>query len=313
MRDESFKSVRDVLGSVRSLPELLELTTEKARELVGAHQATTSVVFGGNWAKALHAVSLSDKYAGWRTYDERPDGSGIYRLICELNRPLHLTQAELEAHPAWRGFGTAAERHPPMRGWLAVPLRGRGGQNIGVIQLSDKYEGEFSGEDETTLVEFAQVASVALDDLRRSVRAQRRRGAVASPLPRRDEEATMATRVPYSIDSEPRYSPLELVDVTALVDACKDPWYNQTLCRVNDCVVRLGVLTGEFHWHKHDREDEFFYVVEGRFVIDLEGRTVELAPRQGFIVPKGVMHRTRAPERTVVLMIEGAGVVPTGD
>lgn len=123
----------------------------------------------------------------------------------------------------------------------------------------------------------------------------------------------MATRVPYSINSEPRYSPLELVDVTALVDACKDPWYNQTLCRVNDCVVRLGVLTGEFHWHKHDREDEFFYVVEGRFVIDLEGRTVELAPRQGFIVPKGVMHRTRAPERTVVLMIEGAGVVPTGD
>lgn len=123
----------------------------------------------------------------------------------------------------------------------------------------------------------------------------------------------MATRVPYAINLDTRYAPLELVDVQALVDAGQDPWYNQTLCRVNDCVVRLGVLHGEFHWHKHDREDEFFYVVEGRFEIDLEGRTVSLAPRQGFTVPKGVMHRTRAPERTVVLMIEGAGVAPTGD
>jgi mannose-6-phosphate isomerase-like protein (cupin superfamily) len=80
-----------------------------------------------------------------------------------------------------------------------------------------------------------------------------------------------------------------------------------------DCVVRLGVLQGEFHWHKHDHEDEFFYVVEGKFVIDLDGRTVELKPQQGFTVPKGVMHRTRAPVRSVILMIEGKGVVPTGD
>ena len=123
----------------------------------------------------------------------------------------------------------------------------------------------------------------------------------------------MGTQTPYSIHLDARYAPLELIDVQALVDACKDPWYNQTLCRVNDSVVRLGVLQGEFHWHKHDKEDEFFYVVDGRFDIDLEGRTVTLGPRQGFAVPKGVLHRTRAPERTVVLMIEGAGVVPTGD
>ncbi|HET8576543.1 MAG TPA: cupin domain-containing protein [Methylomirabilota bacterium] len=123
----------------------------------------------------------------------------------------------------------------------------------------------------------------------------------------------MPTGTPYSINLEAKYAPLEVVDVQAVVDACKDPWFNQTLCRVNDSVVRLGVLQGEFHWHKHDKEDEFFYVVDGRFEIDLEGRTVELRPRQGFTVPKGVMHRTRAPQRTVVLMIEGAGVVPTGD
>jgi mannose-6-phosphate isomerase-like protein (cupin superfamily) len=101
--------------------------------------------------------------------------------------------------------------------------------------------------------------------------------------------------------------------VQALIDACTDPWYNQTLCRVNGSVVRLGVVQGEYHWHKHDKDDEFFYVVEGRFLIDLEGRTIELHARQGFVVPKGVVHRTRAPERAVILMVENAGVVPTGD
>lgn len=123
----------------------------------------------------------------------------------------------------------------------------------------------------------------------------------------------MNTQEPYSINLDVRYALLELIDIQELVNACTEPWYNQTLCRVNDCVVRLGVVQGEFHWHKHDKEDEFFYVVEGRFIIDLEGRTVELAPRQGFTVPKGVMHRPRAPERTVILMIEGAGVLPTGN
>ena len=123
----------------------------------------------------------------------------------------------------------------------------------------------------------------------------------------------MSSQASYSIHLNAQFNPLELVDIQSLVDACKDPWYNQTLCRVNDCVVRLGVVKGEFHWHKHDEEDEFFYVVEGRFLIDLEGRTVELLPKQGFTVPKGVVHRTRAPERTVILMIEGASVIPTGN
>jgi mannose-6-phosphate isomerase-like protein (cupin superfamily) len=126
-------------------------------------------------------------------------------------------------------------------------------------------------------------------------------------------EPNMGSRTPYSINPDVRYAPLELIDTQALADACKKRWHNQTLCRVNDSVVRLGVIQGEFHWHKHDKEDEFFYVIERRLVVDLEGRTVELKPRQGFTVPKGVMHRTRTPERTVILMIEGPGVVPTGD
>jgi mannose-6-phosphate isomerase-like protein (cupin superfamily) len=108
------------------------------------------------------------------------------------------------------------------------------------------------------------------------------------------------------------HKPLELIDEKALADACTHKWYNQTLCEVNGSVVRLGVVQGEYHWHHHEQDDEFFYVVEGRLLIDLEDRTVELAPRQGVVIPKGVMHRPRAPERTVILMVETSSIVPTG-
>ena len=118
---------------------------------------------------------------------------------------------------------------------------------------------------------------------------------------------------PYDTRLNVLYPPLEVVDVPELVAAATHPWFNQTLCQVNDSVVRLGVIHGEYHWHKHDNDDEFFFVVEGKLLIDLEGRTVELAPRQGFVVPKGVLHRTRAPERTVILMVETAAIIPTGD
>ena len=109
------------------------------------------------------------------------------------------------------------------------------------------------------------------------------------------------------------YEPLQIVDTPALIAAVSHPWYNQTLCQVNESVVRLGVTQGEYHWHKHDELDEFFYCVEGRFMIDLEGRSVALEPGQGFVVPKGTMHCTRAPERCVILMVERADIVPTGD
>ena len=117
---------------------------------------------------------------------------------------------------------------------------------------------------------------------------------------------------PYETRLNVFYKPLEVVDEKALADACEFKWYNQTLCQVNGSVIRLGVVEGEYHWHKHDDDDEFFYVLEGKFLIDLKGRTVELAPRQGFVVPKGVLHRTRALQRTVILMVENAGIVPTG-
>jgi mannose-6-phosphate isomerase-like protein (cupin superfamily) len=106
--------------------------------------------------------------------------------------------------------------------------------------------------------------------------------------------------------------PLEVIDVPGLVDACTDQWYNQTLCKVDESVVRLGVVQGEYHWHKHDNEDEFFYVVSGQLLIDLEDRVIDLTPGKGVVIPKGVMHRPRAPGRTIILMVERAGIVPTG-
>jgi mannose-6-phosphate isomerase-like protein (cupin superfamily) len=121
-------------------------------------------------------------------------------------------------------------------------------------------------------------------------------------------------KYPYVNHMNILYGPLQSIDIQSLVDQCTDQWYNQTLCQVNDSVVRLGIFLGEYHWHKHDKEDEFFFTLEGKLIIDLEGDdSVELLPHQGYVVPKGVVHKTRAPEKTVVLMIETAGIIPTGD
>jgi mannose-6-phosphate isomerase-like protein (cupin superfamily) len=118
---------------------------------------------------------------------------------------------------------------------------------------------------------------------------------------------------PYETRLNVLYRPLRVIDEKALSDACTYKWFNQTLCQVNDSVVRVGVIEGEYHWHQHSSDDEFFYVVEGKLIIDLEGKSVELSPRQGFVVPRGTMHRTRAPGRTVILMVENKGIIPTGN
>jgi mannose-6-phosphate isomerase-like protein (cupin superfamily) len=121
-------------------------------------------------------------------------------------------------------------------------------------------------------------------------------------------------KYPYVNHMNILYGPSQIIDIQSLVDECTDQWYNQTLCQVNDSVVRLGIFEGEYHWHKHDKEDEFFFTLQGTLFIDIEGaESVELLPHQGYVVPKGIVHKTRAPQKTVVLMIETAGIVPTGD
>ncbi|MCG8335868.1 MAG: cupin domain-containing protein [Proteobacteria bacterium] len=121
-------------------------------------------------------------------------------------------------------------------------------------------------------------------------------------------------KYPYVNHMNILHKSLELIDIKSLVGQCSDQWYNQTLCKVNDSVVRLGILHGEYHWHKHDKEDEFFFTLDGQLIIDVKDeKSITLNNHQGYVVPKGVFHKTRAPEKTVVLMIETANIVPTGD
>ena len=111
-----------------------------------------------------------------------------------------------------------------------------------------------------------------------------------------------------------KFNHLEKIDIPQLVKECKDKWFNQTLTQVNDSVVRIGIVEGEYHWHKHDKDDEFFFVLEGQLLIDLEeNKTIELNQGQGVTITKGVMHRPRAPKKTVMLMVETSAIQPTGD
>ena len=105
----------------------------------------------------------------------------------------------------------------------------------------------------------------------------------------------------------------EVIDIPSIVEACSEKWYNTTLSQVNDSIVRLGIFEGEFHWHHHDNEDEFFYVISGKLLLDLPDGTIELDRNQVYTVPKGVEHRTRAEKKTVVLMVETGTVNPRGD
>ena len=123
----------------------------------------------------------------------------------------------------------------------------------------------------------------------------------------------MESQTKYNINLDTKYKHLEKIDVNSIVESNKEKWFNQTLTQVNDSFVRLGILEGEFHWHKHDNDDEFFFVLEGTLLIELENRTIELNPYQGVTIPKGVMHRPRAPKKSVVLMVETVDIIPTGD
>jgi mannose-6-phosphate isomerase-like protein (cupin superfamily) len=122
----------------------------------------------------------------------------------------------------------------------------------------------------------------------------------------------MPNDYPYVTKLDVRFEHLEKIDVDKIVEENPHKWFNETLTKVNDSVVRIGIVEGEYHWHKHDKEDEFFYVVSGQLLIDLEDRTIELNPNQGVTITKGVMHRPRAPKKTVMLMVETDTIVPTG-
>jgi mannose-6-phosphate isomerase-like protein (cupin superfamily) len=124
---------------------------------------------------------------------------------------------------------------------------------------------------------------------------------------------TMEKQYSYVTKLDVKFNHLEKMDIPHMVMECSDKWFNQTLTQVNDSVVRLGIVEGEYHWHKHDHDDEFFFVLQGQLLIDLEDQTIELNPNQGVTISKGVMHRPRAPKKTVMLMVETSAIQPTGD
>lgn len=123
----------------------------------------------------------------------------------------------------------------------------------------------------------------------------------------------MSKKYDYNQRMDIKYDHHEVIDVPQIVDACQDEWFNQTLSKVNDSVVRIGIVEGEYHWHKHDNDDEFFFVLSGKLYIDLEDKTIELNPNEGTTISKGVMHRPRAPKKTVMLMVETDAIDPIGD
>jgi PAS domain S-box-containing protein len=156
-----------VITQQASLQATLQEVVEQARGVVCAHQAVISISSDMEQGHFVHAFSLSEKYDPWKNRElPMPDGGGIYAMVCETNKPVRMTQAQLLAHPRWRGFGAHAANHPPMNGWLAVPLIASDGRNMGVLQLSDRYEGEFSRQDEYVAIELAHLATTAIEKAR---------------------------------------------------------------------------------------------------------------------------------------------------
>ena len=123
----------------------------------------------------------------------------------------------------------------------------------------------------------------------------------------------MTDKYNYTTKLDIKYKHFELIDIPQMIKETKDKWFNQTLTEVNNSVVRVGIVEGEYHWHKHENDDEFFFVLEGKLLVDTANRTIELNPGQGVTLTKNVMHRTRAPQKTVMLMVENKGIIPTGD
>ncbi|MBG6075736.1 PAS domain S-box protein [Polaromonas sp. CG_9.11] len=148
----------------RTLEGTMQEIADQARGVIGAHQAAVCLGADSMHPQTMYALSLSEKYETYRRLMKPTDGNAICAVVCKNNRSVRMTQAQLEAHPGWPNFGSHDEAPPPMRGWLGVPLMGRDGKNIGMLQLSDKYEGEFTKEDEYVALELSHLASTGLEN-----------------------------------------------------------------------------------------------------------------------------------------------------
>ncbi len=208
----------------RNLDAMMQEVADQARAIIGAHQAIISLTQNSGWAQSITALSLSDKYAAYRHLMDPPDGSGIYAVVCETNRPQRLTQAELEAHPRWRGFGSYADKHPAMRGWLAVPLTGRDGVNIGVMQLSDKIEGEFTQQDEYIATELAELAQIAIDNVKLLAQVQELNSGLEEKIALRTRELARQEAL-FRALAEQAPHPIWTIDSRGSITFISRAWY----------------------------------------------------------------------------------------
>ncbi len=297
----------------QTLQGTLQEVVEQARSVIRAHQGVVSLTVGTDWAQAVTAVSLSDKYAAFRTYVEDPDGTGIYTMVCETNRPMRLTQQELEAHPRWRGFGAAAARHPAMRGWLAVPLVSRTGQNIGVLQLTDKFEGEFTLQDEYVAVEMAQLASIAIENAKLFEQVTELNAGLESKVAERTAELTRQERAlrqsnqeleafSYSVSHDLR-SPLSAIDGFSrllerhLGEAGVESKAAHYLHRIQSGVAQMGELI----------EDLLSLAQVSR--VSVSNEPVNLSGMAGAVLAR---HQSQNLERRVAVDVQ-EGLVAQGD
>lgn len=150
--------------------DVLSNAVELVRDLIGVHQSAIAIVIEKDWRYVRKFFSLSEKYREWADYKTPAVGFGTHAWLLDHNAPVRYTQAELEAHPAWHNFGTESGKHPPMRGWMAAPLRDKAGKNWGLIQVSDKYEvgailPDFDADDEARFRRFAGLLSQTLEAL----------------------------------------------------------------------------------------------------------------------------------------------------
>ena len=154
------------------LDDLLHRTCSLARTLTGAEQAALKVDLDGDGHAARKFFNLSERYSEWRDYRVDPHGLGLHGIALTPGEVVRLTQEEVEAHPAWSGFGNQAPHHPPLRGWLATAVCGEDRRHYGLLQLSDKAEGaDFTAEDEDAIRELAAFAGATLDALRAARRS----------------------------------------------------------------------------------------------------------------------------------------------
>lgn len=203
------KALGEAARSIMTAPSLastLDSIAQAARNIVGAHLAVASLTRQTDWSQAINAVAFSDKYARWREYDAQTDGTGIYAWVCQLNEPVRLTQTDLERHPRWRGFGRHAGQHPPLRGWLAVPMVGTNGGNLGLIQLSDKMQGEFSEADQAIVVQLAQLAAAAVEQVQAREARDRLLEEVQAQQKRTEEILESINDAFYAIDEQARFT-----------------------------------------------------------------------------------------------------------